>query len=152
MLDPPAACCINQHDSFQGAANSEADEHQKQVQLLQTPAPTKARFLQVCFCSCSGTAIPPTHSRRIPFLHAVVTGASVTCIIFGTSPLPAKRTEELETRAPISPLAAALSDLRDVPIFPHPSLLTPTQTQLRKTCQSHFFTSPPLASRSPRHY
>lgn len=111
MLDPPAACCLNQHNSFQGAANSEetihksADEQQKQLQVLQTSVSTKTRFLQLCFCSCSGTVILPTPSRRILFLHAVVTGASATCTIFRTSPVPAQRHEELETRAPISPLA-----------------------------------------------
>lgn len=105
MLDPPAACCLNQHDTSQRAANSEetihkpADEHQKQVQGLQTPVSTKTRLLQLCFCSCSGTVILPTQSRRIPFLHAVVTGASVTCTIFRASPPPAKRNEELESRA-----------------------------------------------------
>lgn len=105
MLDPPAACCWNQHNSFQRAANSEetihkpADKHQEQVQVLQTPVSTKTRFLQLCFCSCSGTVILPTQSRRILFLHAVVTGASVTWTIFRTSPPPAKRNEELETRA-----------------------------------------------------
>lgn len=111
--------------------------------------PPRRGFLQLCFCSYSGTVILLTQSRRIPFLHAVVTEASATPTIFRSNQSTASRARNEELQARTRMWLLLCPTQRDASSSPCPSLLPGTWTQTETCLLEPFFTSPHLASRCP---
>lgn len=68
------------------------DEHQKEMQVLQTPVSTQSGFLHLCFCLYSGTVILPTQKQKDP-IPSCSGNRSICKVLFleATSPLPAER-------------------------------------------------------------